>query len=107
MVAGVSVGDPVGTGQGGVGDGLGTGLGDGDGFGLGVGFEVGDADGLGDEPELGRDDGLELVLGEWLVEELADDVGLAPGSGETAAMPATTRKVVSARHWPSQQMRRM
>ena len=107
MVAGVSVGDPVGTGQSGVGDGLGTGLGDGDGFGLGVGFEVGDADGLGDEPELGRDDGLELVPGEWLGEELGDDVGLAPGSGDTDTTPATTRKVVSARHWPSQQMRRM
>ena len=48
-----------------------------------------------------------LIRQKYLGEELGDDVGLAPGSGDTDATPATTRKVVSARHWPSQQMRRM
>ena len=87
--------------------GVGIGLGDGEGFGVDVGFEVGDDVGLGDEPELGRDDGLEPGLGDEPGDVLGDEVGLPPGSGDTAATPATTRKVVSARHWPSQQMRRM
>ena len=93
----------VGVGGGGVGVGLGTG----EGFALGVGFEVGDEVGLGDEPELGRVVGLEPGLGDAPGDVLGDDAGLPPGRGDTSATPATTRRVVWARHWPVQQMRRM